>query len=177
MLNTVSSAGRQPTHATLSPDGKFLLVANYSVAKGAGEVPIGSDGRLGNAYSIIRLRPAPASCRGAGKAGMRTPPPSVAMANTCTRRISVAISCTPTAIVRITRSRCRQMLRDVAFAPGAGPRHMVFSSAGDYAYVITEMAGEIEAFAVNDNRLTRQGKVKLNPAARFGGGKAVGPLP
>lgn len=39
---------------------------------------------------------------------------------------------------------------------------MVFSSAGDYAYVITEMAGEIEAFAVNDNRLTRQGKVKLN---------------
>ena len=34
VLNTVSSAGRQPTHATLSPDGKFLLVANYSVAKG-----------------------------------------------------------------------------------------------------------------------------------------------
>lgn len=54
---------------------------------------------------------------------------------------------------------------------------MVFSSAGDYAYVITEMAGEIEAFAVNDNRLTRQGKVKLNGGLDSAEAKAVGPLP
>ncbi|CVG28627.1 6-phosphogluconolactonase [Serratia marcescens] len=52
--------------------------------------------------------------------------------------------------------------RDVAFAPGAGPRHMAFSPEGEYAYVITEMASEIEVFAVSDHRLTRQGKVKLN---------------
>ncbi|CAI1174937.1 3-carboxymuconate cyclase [Serratia marcescens] len=50
VLNTVSSAGQQPTHATLSPDGKFLFVANYSVAKGGAGMtvlPIGSDGKLG----------------------------------------------------------------------------------------------------------------------------------
>lgn len=114
VLNTVSSAGRQPTHATLSPDGKFLLVANYSVAKGGAGVtvlPIGSDGRLGERVQHYPFTPGSGIVQGRQKAGMRTPPPSVAMANTCTRRISVAISCTPTAIVRITRSRCRQMLR------------------------------------------------------------------
>lgn len=39
---------------------------------------------------------------------------------------------------------------------------MAFSPEGEYAYVITEMASEIEVFAVSDHRLTRQGKVKLN---------------
>ncbi|HID3529878.1 TPA: lactonase family protein [Serratia marcescens] len=51
---------------------------------------------------------------------------------------------------------------DAGFVTGAGPRHMVLSSEGEYAYVITEMVGEIEAITVNDNRLTLRGKVKLN---------------
>ena len=60
VLNTVSSAGRQPTHATLSPDGKFLFVANYSVAKGGAGVtvlPIGGDGKLGERVQHFPFTP------------------------------------------------------------------------------------------------------------------------
>ncbi|MBF4190242.1 beta-propeller fold lactonase family protein, partial [Serratia ureilytica] len=68
---------------------------------------------------------------------------------------------------------------DAGFVTGAGPRHMVLSPEGEYAYVITEMVGEIEAITVNDNRLTLRGKVKLNggldsaeaKSGRFGDGR------
>lgn len=114
VLNTVSSAGQQPTHATLSPDGKFLFVANYSVAKGGAGVtalPIGCDGKLGERVQHYPFTPGSGAVHGRQDGAMHTPLPSAAMANTCTRRISAATSCMPTAIARITRSRCRRMLR------------------------------------------------------------------
>ena len=51
LLNTVSSGGAGPTHVSLHPSGRFVLVANYfggSVAV----LPILSDGRLGPASDI-----------------------------------------------------------------------------------------------------------------------------
>ena len=125
-------------------------------------LPIGSDGRLGNAYSIIRLRPVPASCRGAEGGHAH----STTFSRDGQYLYAADLGGDKLHAYRYRSDNAQPLQadasRDVAFAPGAGPRHMVFSSAGDYAYVITEMAGEIEAFAVNDNRLTRQGKVKLN---------------
>jgi 6-phosphogluconolactonase (cycloisomerase 2 family) len=51
LLNTVTSGGAGPTHVSLHPAGRFLLVANYfggSVAV----LPILSDGRLGDATDV-----------------------------------------------------------------------------------------------------------------------------
>lgn len=51
LLNTVRSGGAGPTHASVHPGGRFLLVANYfggSVAV----LPIRADGRLGDATDI-----------------------------------------------------------------------------------------------------------------------------
>ena len=89
VLNTVSSAGRQPTHATLSPDGKFLLVANYPSPKAARGDGIADWQRrqAGERVQHYPFTPGSGIVQGRRKAGMRTPPPSVAMANTCTRRI------------------------------------------------------------------------------------------
>lgn len=178
VLNTVSSAGRQPTHATLSPDGKFLFVANYSVAKGGAGVtvlPIGGDGKLGNGCSIFRSRPAPASCRAPGKGGHAH--------STTFSRDGQYLYAADLGEDKLRAYRYRSdnaqplqadASRDVAFAPGAGPRHMAFSPEGEYAYVITEMASEIELFAVSDHRLTRQGKVKLHGGKDSAEAKAVG---
>ena len=35
-------------------------------------------------------------------------------------------------------------------APGSGPRHLVFSDAGDYAYILTELSNEVIAAEYND---------------------------
>jgi 6-phosphogluconolactonase (cycloisomerase 2 family) len=51
LLNTVGSGGAGPTHVSIQPSGRFLLVANYfggSVAV----LPILSDGRLGDPTDI-----------------------------------------------------------------------------------------------------------------------------
>ena len=51
LLNTVRSGGAGPTYLSIHPSGRFLLVANYfggSVAV----LPIGSDGRLGEATDV-----------------------------------------------------------------------------------------------------------------------------
>ncbi len=51
LLGTVGSGGAGPTYVSIHPSGRFLLVANYfggSVAV----LPIGPDGRLGNASDV-----------------------------------------------------------------------------------------------------------------------------
>lgn len=166
VLNTVNSAGRQPTHATLSPDGQYLFVANYSVAKGGAGVtalPIGSDGRLGERVQHYPFLSGSGIVQGRQEGGHAH---STTFSRDGQYLYAADLGGDKLHAYRYRPDNAQPLQadtsRDVGFAPGAGPRHMVFSPAGDYAYVITEMAGEIEAFAVNDHRLTRQGKVKLN---------------
>lgn len=39
-------------------------------------------------------------------------------------------------------------------APGSGPRHLVFSDAGDYAYILTELSNEVIVAEYNDGSFT-----------------------
>lgn len=39
-------------------------------------------------------------------------------------------------------------------APGSGPRHLVFSDAGDYAYILTELSNEVIAAEYADGKFT-----------------------
>ncbi|HBH6888591.1 TPA: lactonase family protein [Serratia marcescens] len=166
VLNTVSSAGQQPTHATLSPDGKFLFVANYSVANGGAGVtvlPIRSDGTLGERVQHYPFIPGSGIVQGRQEGGHAH---STTFSRDGQYLYAADLGGDKLHAYRYRPDNAQPLQadtsRDVGFAPGAGPRHMVFSPKGEYAYVITEMAGEIEAFAVSDHRLTRQGKVKLN---------------
>ncbi|CVG26184.1 MULTISPECIES: lactonase family protein [Serratia] len=166
VLNTVSSAGQQPTHATLSPDGKFLFVANYSVANGGAGVtvlPIRSDGTLGERVQHYPFIPGSGIVQGRQEGGHAH---STTFSRDGQYLYAADLGGDKLHAYRYRPDNAQPLQadasRDVGFAPGAGPRHMVFSPEGEYAYVITEMAGEIEAFAVNDNRLTLRGKVKLN---------------
>ncbi|WP_226873130.1 lactonase family protein [Serratia marcescens] len=166
VLNTVSSAGRQPTHATLSPDGKFLFVANYSVAKGGAGVtvlPIGGDGKLGERVQHFPFTPGSGVVQGRQEGGHAH---STTFSRDGQYLYAADLGGDKLRAYRYRSDNAQPLQadasRDVAFAPGAGPRHMAFSPEGEYAYVITEMASEIELFAVSDHRLTRQGKVKLH---------------
>ncbi|WP_230328927.1 lactonase family protein [Serratia sp. YC16] len=180
VLNTVNSAGRQPTHATLSPDGRYLFVANYSVTQGGAGVtalPIGGDGKLGESVQHYPFTSGSGAVQGRQEGGHAH---STTFSRDGNYLYAADLGGDKLHAYRY-RSDSAQPLqadasRDVSFAPGAGPRHMVFSPQGEYAYVITEMAGDIEAFAVNDHRLTPLGKVKLNggqDSAEFKSGGAI----
>lgn len=165
VLNVVNSHGQQPTHATLSPDGRFLFVSNYSVAKGGAGVavfPVHADGSLGEQVQSFAFDQGSGVVKtrqesGHAHATVFTPDGSyLYAADLGDDRLHAW---------RYDASQAQPLQpdpsREVRFAPGSGPRHMVFSRDGQHAWVILEMAGELAALKVSDNRLTLAGQVKL----------------
>lgn len=184
VLNQVDSHGEQPTHATLSPDGKFLFVANYSVAKGGAGVtvfPIASDGKLGEQVQHFAFSEGSGVVKDRQDGGHAH---STTFTHDGRYLYAADLGDDKLHAYRYHADRREPLQadtsRDVSFAPGAGPRHMVFSADGKHAYVITEMAGEIVVFRVTDDRLERQAQVALNTqnssaACKSGGGIILSP--
>ncbi len=57
----MQSRGEEPTHSSLSYDGRYLFVANYAVNPDPGGaltvVPVGKDGTLSEAVQVLPLGP------------------------------------------------------------------------------------------------------------------------
>ena len=184
VLNVVDSHGQQPTHASISPEGKFLLVANYSGDKGGAGVtvlPLHQDGALGESVQHFPFAAGSGVVndrQDSGHAHFTTFTPDgnyVYAADLGADKLHA---------YRYHANQPQPLVadpaRDVTFTPGAGPRHLVFAPNGQHAYVITEMAGDIEVFAVHDDRLQLVSKVKLNgqnssAEYRSGGGIILSP--
>ena len=184
VINAVDSHGQQPTHATISPEGKFLFVANYSVAKGGASVavfPIHHDGSLGEQVQNFPFTHGSGAVKDRQDSGH-------AHSTTFThdgKYLYAADLGGDKLHAYAYHAGQKEPLqadstRDVSFPAGSGPRHMVFSPDGKHAYVTTEMAGEVVVFAVKDDRLEQQARVKLNTENssaeyRSGGGIILSP--
>ncbi len=115
VLNSVDSHGQQPTHATISPDGKFLFVSNYSVAKGGAGVsvfPIHHDGKLGEQVQHFPFEHGTGAVEGRQDGGHAHATTFTHDGkNLSTQPISAVTSCTPTAITLIKHSRWKRIAR------------------------------------------------------------------
>ncbi|ORM63680.1 lactonase [Pantoea rodasii] len=184
VLNVVDSHGEQPTHATLSPDGKFLFVANYSVAKGGAGVsvfPIHSDGTLGEQVQHFPFDHGTGAVKDRQDGGHAH---STTFTHDGKYLFAADLGGDKLHAYRYHAGKAQPLAadttRDVTFTDGTGPRHMVFSPDGKHAYVITEMAGEIKVFSVKDDRLEPAASIKLNSENssaeyRSGGGIILSP--
>lgn len=184
VLNVVDSHGQQPTHATISPDGKFLFVANYSVAKGGAGIsvfPIHHDGKLGEQVQHFPFEQGTGAVKGRQDGGHAH---STTFTHDGKYLYAADLGGDKLHAYRYHADKAQPLVadsaRDVTFPAGSGPRHMVFSPDGKHAYVTTEMAGEIVVFAVNEDRLTHAANVKLNDENnsaeyRSGGGIILSP--
>lgn len=180
VLNVVDSHGQQPTHATISPDGKFLFVANYSVAKGGAGVsvfPIHHDGKLGEQVQHFAFDHGTGAVKGRQDGGHAH---STTFTHDGKYLYAADLGGDKLHAYRYHASKAQPLeadsARDVTFTAGSGPRHMVFSPDGKHAYVTTEMAGEIAVFAVKDDHLDRTATVKLNGennSAEYRGGGGI----
>lgn len=166
VLNMVDSHGAQPTHATISPDGIFLFIANYSVAKGGAGVsvfPIQSDGRLGGQVQHFAFEQGTGAVKGRQDGGH-------AHSTTFTpdgKFLYVAdLGDDKLHAFRYHAGKSQPLeadqARDVSFIASSGPRHMVFTPDGEHAFVITEMGGTIVIFNINNDRLEKVASVQLN---------------
>ncbi|MDV4217369.1 lactonase family protein [Acinetobacter baumannii] len=166
VLNTVNSHGGHPTHASISLDGKFLFVSNYSAFdKGRGGVavlPILPNGHLGEMVQNIIFAEGSGHVKGRQDSGHAhsttfSPDGKYLYASDLGNDKVYAFRYNPSKPQPLEADKSR----DVSFKHGSGPRHMVFSSNGKQAYITAEMRSEIVTFNVQDGHLKKVAELKL----------------
>jgi 6-phosphogluconolactonase len=175
LINTVDSHGAGPTHLSLHPDGRFLLVANYD----SGSVtvfPVSNDGVLGEACSVQQ----PIAPPGARHAAEAVPGSFAISGHDGSHAhgivpspdgrfvISTDLGVDRTYIWKFDEAAGALSPNDapfVASSSGAGPRHAAFHPNGRYLYVLTEEASTLVCYAYDSmhGRLTQSQSVSTLP--------------
>ncbi|GAA0482416.1 MULTISPECIES: lactonase family protein [Tatumella] len=178
-INAVSTRGQHPTHATLTPDGKFLLVANYAASKkNAGFIlfPILAQGKIGEPVQHIPFEKGSGIVNGrqdSGHAHSVTISPDGKM---------LFVADLGADKVRAYRYQpgsktpfVPETAADLSFPAGAGPRHMTFSPDGKFAYIVTEMAAQVHVYSAEHDRLQSIQTVSLtdSTSAQDKGGAGI----
>ena len=174
-LNTVRSGGAGPTHVSLHPSGRFLLVANYfggSVAV----LPVLADGRLGDAADVkadegtvgpTRAASAPPgsfafSGHDRTHAHMVRPDPAGRFV------LHVDLGLDKIFVWRFDDRKGALAAADppaVALPPGDGPRHLDFHPNGKWVYSIQEEGSTVALFDydADNGRLVHRQTVSTLP--------------
>ncbi len=143
-VNAVPTQGSDPCYAALAPDGRFVLVSNYTSGSVA-SFAVRNDGGVSEAVSFVQHEGA------SGVNPVRQEGPHAhCIVPDATGRYAVVADLGQDR-VRIYRLDERGGLHpgDQAFvdlAPGAGPRHFVFHPDGARAFVINELGSTVTAF-------------------------------
>jgi 6-phosphogluconolactonase len=181
ILNVVSSGGGGPTHLSVDPTGKWVLVANYGGGS-VGVIPIMPDGSVGAASDVQKisgpLGPQPA---------VEAPPGSFAIsghdaphahqAETDPAGNFVLVSDLGTDriyVYRLNKESGKLTPADTPFMQaslGAGPRHFSFHPNGRLAYTITEEASTVMVLDYDpaSGRLTWKGQTASSLPPGFAG--------
>jgi 6-phosphogluconolactonase (cycloisomerase 2 family) len=156
LLNTVSSGGPGPSHLSIHPSGRFVLVANYF--GGSVEVlPILADGRLGPASDFKqdagRLGPKKATNAAPGSFAVSGHDKSHAhmIASDPSGRFVLSVEMGLDQILVWKFDERAGVLSpndppSVALPPGDGPRHFAFHPSGRWLYSLQEESSTIVLF-------------------------------
>nr|WP_281663480.1 lactonase family protein [Paraburkholderia fungorum] len=175
-LNKVSSDGNDPCYLKLSPDGKYLLTANYSVAADPGGsfavFPLQADGQVGSSVLTVHHE-------GGGPVKGRQDNShvhSTVFSPDGHYLFAQDLGADKLYSYRYTPDGSRGLFgptewRYTQEKAGTGPRHLVFGADGKHAYLTSELAGTVSTFNYDDGRLTQ---VQTIPLAEPGFKGAVG---
>jgi 6-phosphogluconolactonase len=164
LLNQQSSGGAGPCHVAVDHTGKNVLVANYD----SGNIeclPVQPDGRLGAPTAFAQHSgKGPNATRQEGPhAHCMTVDPANQFVFACDLGLDKLMT------YRFDASKGTLTAATPAFSatePGAGPRHLIFSSDGHEAYVINELTSAITRYGFDpaSGALTSRQTVPLLPA-------------
>ncbi len=164
-LNEVSSHGADPCYISFDRTGKYVLVANYTGGTVA-VFPLSADGHIGEASSVLK----DSGTLGPIKDRQEAPHAHWIEASARNRFAYVAdLGLDRVLIYKFDAAKGTLSAGDpsaaagssedakdffsATLAPGSGPRHVAFSSAGKFMYVLSEMDSTVTVFA-NDAKET-----------------------
>jgi len=168
-LNRVSSDGNDPCYLALSPDGKYLLTANYSVASNPGGsfavFPLASDGRVGTSVLTVHHE-------GGGPVKGRqdnshvhstvfSPDGKYLFAQDLGVDKVFAYRYTPDPSASSRGLFGPTEGRYTPVKAGSGPRHLVFDQSGKHAYLTTELNASVYVYDYRDGNLTQVQTVSM----------------
>jgi 6-phosphogluconolactonase len=143
-LNEVSSRGEDPAHVALDRTDRYALVSNYTGGSVA-VFPVLKDGRLGEASWFVQHQ-------GSSVDPQRQKGPHAhAIALSPDNRFAVVADLGLDQLLVYGFDAAKGTLgakpQVVAASPGAGPRHLVFSSDGRFLYAINEMQSTVATYS------------------------------
>jgi 6-phosphogluconolactonase len=148
-INKQSSQGNDPCHVAVSPDGKWVAIANY----GGGSVavyPVTADGGLLPASSLIKHR-------GSGPHPTRQKAPyahSVYFSKDGAILYAADLGADQVFIYGLDKSSgvlAPAAQASVKLPPGSGPRHLSFSSDENFCYVANELNSSVSVLQRKNN--------------------------
>jgi len=176
-VNRVSSDGNDPAYLALSPDGRYLLAANYSVASNPGGsfavFPLEAD----------RVDPSVLTVHHDGSGPVKGRQDNSHVHSTVFSPdgrylFAQDLGADKIYSYRYTPDGSRGLFgpteqRYTLVKPGSGPRHLIFDQAGKHAYLTTEMNASVTVYDYDDGKLTlRQTLPMTSPGfkGKVGGG-------
>ncbi|MGF6090790.1 lactonase family protein [Pseudomonas sp. 18173] len=167
LINQVQSLGNEPTHSSLSVDGSYLFVSNYSVAEDPGGtlavVPVAADGKL---KPVVQMSSHPASRvnperQASAHVHSTIPSPDgrYVFSNDLGADKVFAYRFDPKANPELPLTPATPAF--VQLPPGSGPRHLLFSADGKHAWLTMEMSAQVAVFDYHDGTLEQTQMVDL----------------
>ena len=144
LINQQSSKGAAPCHLAVAPSGKHVAVANYMSGTVA-LFPVLDDGGLGEASAVVQHEGCSVNPR--RQAGPHAHSVNFDAAGHHLYAADLGID----KMITYRYDPAHGTLTPseppfVSLAPGAGPRHLAFHPAGQFAYVLNELDSTLTAF-------------------------------
>lgn len=169
LINRLPTGGGETCHASLTPDGRFLAVANYNGATPAGwpdqsiaVFPLAADGALLPAVAHVRHTGSGpnADRQTSAHAHCVIPTPDGQFLYVADLGIDRLVAYRLGADGSLTASPNR----DFTLPPGLGPRHIVFSRDGQRLFMVSELTPAVMSFALAaDGALTPVSTIPIPP--------------
>lgn len=144
-LDRQPCGGTNPVHLDLTPDGRTLVVANYTGGT-VTALPVGADGRLGSPGSVLLLSGTP----GPDPQEQDRPHPHHSPFDPAGRFVVIPDKGLDRLFVFRVGAEAGMIVPNeppgVDTARGAGPRHLAFAPDAPYAYVINELDSTVTAY-------------------------------
>ncbi|AGK46941.1 hypothetical protein BTI_2728 [Burkholderia thailandensis MSMB121] len=177
-VNRVSAQGNDPCYLSLSPDGRYLVAANYSVASDPGGsfsvFPVEATGALGAAVlNVHHEGTGPVTGRQDGAhvhSTVFSPDGKYLFVQDLGADKLYSYRYAPDGgrgLIGPTESRYTLV------KAGSGPRHLVFGASGRFAYVTNELNASVGVYRYDDGRLAHVETVPMTApgfAGKVGGG-------